>query len=171
MSLTINGVLPIALAVPVCEARRPGNVDAIMSERQTGGKDRWYWLAVTALLAVGVAHWSPALALVHLVCAVRTLQLAFSARSLNAFPVQVNVAFLALVVATNLSAPSTLFITALILAGVRAATGYCAIARLLALLPFNRREPWSLALVKRTFLMPPTSGTTLKDAAEEGARA
>jgi len=71
----------------------------------------------------------------------RTVQLAVAARSLNAFSVQVNTAFLALVVTTNLVAPVELFS--------------------IALLPAHRREPLSLALVKRTLCAPPRHGSIL----------
>ena len=103
--------------------------------------DWWYWLAVTTLLVTGLLHWEPALALLHLICAMRTVQLAVAARSLNAFSVQVNIVFLALVVATNLLAPVELFS--------------------IALLPAHRREPLSLALLKRTLCAPPRHGSIL----------
>lgn len=130
--------------------------------------DRWYWAAVAALLVAGLLRWEPAYALVHLVCATRTVQLAIVKRSLNAFAVQVNVVFLALVVTTNLFAPLVLFSVALLYAGTRTATGYCAIARLLTLLPGNRREPLSFAVVKRTFCARPMPGSILRQTAGDG---
>jgi hypothetical protein len=130
--------------------------------------DWWYWRGVTALLAAGLLYWEPAYALLHLMCATRTVQLAITERSLNAFAVQVNVAFLALVVTTNLFAPIVLFAAALLCAGTRAVTGYCAISRLLALLPGNRREPLSFAMVKRTFCTRPMSGSILRRAGDHG---
>ena len=71
------------------------------------------------------------------------------------------IAFLALVVTTNLVAPVELFSIALLLAGARSVTGYCVIARLLTLLPAHRREPLSLALLKRTLCAPPRHGSIL----------
>ena len=37
-------------------------------------------------------------------------------------------------------------------------TGYCLLARVLSLMPWNRAEPLSAALVARTFFSPPTWG-------------
>lgn len=130
--------------------------------------DWWYWLAVTGLLVTGLLHWSPALALVHLFCAARTVHLAYRERSLNAFAVQVNVVFLVLVLATNLLVPAFFAGLALTCALLRVTFGYCLIARLLALLPVNRNAPLSLALVRRTLFAPPTAGSILSTAV--GAR-
>ncbi|MDH3712932.1 MAG: hypothetical protein OET44_03680 [Gammaproteobacteria bacterium] len=127
--------------------------------------DRWYWLAVTAFLVTGLLYWEAALALCHLVCAARTAQLAIAARGFSTFAVQVNVVFVALVVAGNLFAPAVLFSAALLFAGTHAITGYCAIARLLALLPGNRFQPLSFALVKSTLCAPPMSGSILRQVA------
>jgi len=36
--------------------------------------------------------------------------------------------------------------------------GYCPLARLMSLMPWNRRETLSTGLLKRTFLSPPSRG-------------
>ena len=40
--------------------------------------------------------------------------------------------------------------------------GYCTMARLVSLLPWNRKEPFSFELVKRTFLSVPVRGNILQ---------
>ena len=40
--------------------------------------------------------------------------------------------------------------------------GYCPLARMLSLLPWNRRQPLSVALVRRTFLSAPVSGSIVE---------
>ncbi|MDH3452254.1 MAG: hypothetical protein OEN20_07510, partial [Gammaproteobacteria bacterium] len=68
----------------------------------------------------------------------------------------------------NLFAPQALFATALVLAGARVATGYCAIARLLALLPINRQAPLTWAVVKCTLFAKPIPGSVLQQAMNPG---
>ncbi len=132
-----------------------------MSERLRD-VDWWHWAAVTLLLATGLLGWEPALGLVYLLCAARTVQLALAERSLAAFPVQVNVAFLAILIAAAVVAPRLVFGASLLTAAIHALTGYSVVARLLALLPVNRLEPLSPALVKRTFLTAPVRGSILE---------
>jgi hypothetical protein len=40
--------------------------------------------------------------------------------------------------------------------------GYCTLARCLSLLPWNRSEPLSFALLRRTFLSRPVKGSVLQ---------
>jgi hypothetical protein len=40
--------------------------------------------------------------------------------------------------------------------------GYCATSRTLSLMPWNRTQPFSLELLKRTFLSAPVRGSILK---------
>jgi hypothetical protein len=40
--------------------------------------------------------------------------------------------------------------------------GYCPLARALSLLPWNRRQPLSADLVRRTFLSPPVRGSIVE---------
>ena len=42
--------------------------------------------------------------------------------------------------------------------------GYCTMARLVSLLPWNRSEPFSLLLLQRTFLTRPVRGSILQNA-------
>jgi len=71
---------------------------------------------------------------------------------LAAFPVQVRAAYLALLVAGLY--PPLGFIHWVQLVGTWAMVlvGYCPLARALSLLPWNRSQPLSAALVRRTFV-------------------
>ncbi len=75
------------------------------------------------------------------------------------FPVQVRLAYL-LWVAVGTYLPYMvilMYITTVGLVG-NLFFGYCPLARVLSLMPWNRREPLSVGLLKRTFLSPPSSG-------------
>lgn len=77
----------------------------------------------------------------------------------SAFPVQVRLAYLFWVgVGTYVPGMKfLLYITTLGLVG-NLFFGYCPLARILSLMPWNRNEPLSADLLKRTFLSPPRRG-------------
>ncbi len=123
------------------------------------GLDWWYWLATDLLLIAGVAgnRWgfTPVIAL----GAVQAVHFLLRERSLVAFPVQVRVVYLGLLVA-GLWGPLA-FIHWIQLAGTTAVVtvGYCPLARMLSLLPWNRRAPLSWALVRHAVFSPPVEGS------------
>jgi hypothetical protein len=119
----------------------------------------WWWLATGAALASRLAGWGPGLAAAMGLTALRGLELALRHRSVTAFPVQVRAAYLAILAAGGW--PPLVFLHAMQLAGTTALVvlDYCPLARILSLLPWNRRGPLTLARVKRTFLSPPVNGS------------
>jgi hypothetical protein len=129
----------------------------------------WYWLATAILLAAYIAGLRSA---IFLAIALTLLQLVhFGARygDAAAFPVQVRAAYLGLLAAGLY--PPLAFIHWVQLFGTWAMVlvGYCPLARALSLLPWNRRQPLSAALVRRTFLSPPTPGSIV-DAMNDGQK-
>jgi hypothetical protein len=122
----------------------------------------WYWLVTGVLLAGALAGcplgFAPpvALTLVH------TLHFLAREGSVKAFPVQVRIGYLLWMVA-GLWTPLGFFHWVQ-LAGTTAAVvvDYCPMARLVSLLPWNRRLPLTLPLVVGTFLRPPVRGSILE---------
>lgn len=121
----------------------------------------WYWLVTMALLAGALAGcplgFAPAIGLTL----VQILHFRLREGSLKAFPVQVRTGHLLWMLA-GLWAPLGFFHW-IQLAGTTAAVlvDYCPMARMLSLLPWNRRQPFGLRLVVRTFLRPPVRGSVL----------
>ncbi len=78
---------------------------------------------------------------------------------ISAFPVQVRLAYFAWVaIGTYVPFMEILmYITILGLAS-NLFLGYCPLARMLYLLPWNTEEPFSVDLLKRVFLSPPVAG-------------
>lgn len=78
---------------------------------------------------------------------------------LDPFPVQVRLAYFAWVAAGTyvLCMEILMWITTVGLAA-NLIVGYCPLARMMTLLPWNRNEGISWSLVKRTFLSAPTEG-------------
>jgi hypothetical protein len=75
------------------------------------------------------------------------------------FPVQVRLAYL-LWVAVGTYVPYMVFLMYITLVGLAANLflGYCPLARMVGLLPWNRQEKLSLDLLRRVFLSAPVSG-------------
>jgi hypothetical protein len=122
----------------------------------------WYWLGLVALLAGAIAESSLALALALALGAVQSIHFAVRERSLTAFRVQVKLVYLGLLVAGLW--PPLVALHPAMLAGttVRVAFDYCLLARTLSLMPWNRRQPLTLALVWRTYATPPVKGSILQ---------
>jgi len=120
----------------------------------------WYWAVTAVLLVVGLAGRFEAFYLAVALSAVQTVHFRLREGSFTAFPVQVRVAYTALLLLA-LWIPWLFWIPAI---GTPAQVlfGYCALARCLSLLPWNRREPLSWALVRRTFLSRPARGNILQ---------
>jgi hypothetical protein len=113
----------------------------------------WYWFLTLCLLGTGIFGWPAGINLAILLCVVQIGHVIWLTRDVTAFPVQVRVAYLAMLVA-GLWGESFQWIHWMQLAGTtaRVLVGYCLLARTLSLAPWNRRQPVSLALIQRTFL-------------------
>ena len=112
----------------------------------------WYWFLTVGLLGAGLFGWPAGIYVAILLCGVQIGHVIWLARDLTAFPVQVRVAYLAMLIA-GLWGPLQ-WIHWMQLAGTtaRVLVGYCLLARILSLAPWNLRPPLSLALIRRTFL-------------------
>lgn len=116
----------------------------------------WWWLVIDLLLATSLLVDRRILAAVFAVAAAQVVLFA-RASGWTSFPAQVRIAYLGLLL-IGLWHPAG-FIHWIQLAGTTAMVlfGYCLLARCLSLLPFNRIEPLSAALVMRTFFAPPVA--------------
>jgi len=121
----------------------------------------WYWLTTGLFLAGALFGWplgfTPAIGLTL----VQTLHYLSREGSVSAFPVQVRVGYLAWMLA-GLWGPLG-FMQWIQLIGTTASVlvDYCPMARMLSLLPWNRRSPLSFPLLRRIFLHPPVRSSIL----------
>lgn len=122
----------------------------------------WYWLATVVVLAEGLLGWPLGFMPVIALGVLQSAHFLVREQSARALSVQVRVTYLGLLL-TGLWAPLG-FIHWLLLAGtiVIVLFDYCALARVLSLLPWNRHEALNLRLVARTFLTPPVKGSILQ---------
>jgi hypothetical protein len=121
----------------------------------------WYW-AITTFLLVGVlAGYNECLQAVIALNIVQVGHFIYREKSVTAFPVQVRVVYLGMIFAAQAPYMTWIFWWQLIGTTAMISFGYCFLARLLSLLPWNRQESYSLDMVKRTFLTPPEKNNIL----------
>lgn len=121
-----------------------------------------YWAVTDVLLIAAVLGWEPGFATAIGLNAVQAIHFMLRERGLTAFPVQVRVSYLGLLLAGQWE--PLYFVYFIQIAGTTAMVlfDYCPLARFLSLMPWNRREPFSLALLRRTVFSPPVRGNILQ---------
>jgi len=123
---------------------------------------RTYWLATAVSLAVGLLFWPPVLFLAMAATLAHSLHFMVHAPEITAFPMQVRIGFLGLLILTQ--APYFEWVNWIQLAGTTAllTTGYCPLARILSLMPWNRSRPMSWKLFATAIVSPPVDGSILQ---------
>jgi hypothetical protein len=122
----------------------------------------WYWAATSVLLIAGLAGWPEAFYLAAGLSAWQIIHFRFREGSLTAFPVQVRIVYTALLLSALWEPMRWLFWVPAIGTPAQVLFGYCTLARCLSLLPWNRLEPLTWQLVRRTFFSPPVKGSILQ---------
>lgn len=121
----------------------------------------WLWLASAILLAVWLAGVAWAFGALLALSGFQVAWFRGREGSFDAFPVQVRMAYGLLVLCTGWEPLHWLAYVPAVGTWAQVVFGYCALARLLSLASWNRREPLSWALVWRTFTAPPTAGSVV----------
>jgi hypothetical protein len=122
----------------------------------------WYWLASVALLVAGLAGGPLGFAPVIALNLVQALHFLLREGRVGAFPVQVRLAYLGLLLAGQWQPLQVVYWVQLLGTSAMVLFDYCPLARCLSLMPWNRRAPLSVGLVLRTFLSPPVRGNILQ---------
>lgn len=122
----------------------------------------WYWLATALALTASVrgAPWGFPCALG--LSALHLGHWAWRQRSATSFAVQVRLGYLLLLAMLALPRLQSLCWLPALGTWVSVLFDYCAMARAVSLLPWNRSEALSPWLVWRTFLSPPVTGCIVK---------
>ena len=122
----------------------------------------WYWLFTTLLLTGAVAGNALSLQAVIGLNIVQLVHFVLREKSVTAFPVQVRLTYLGLLFLSQ--APYMIWILWWQLIGTAAMvlTGYCFLARCMSLMPWNKTEDYSIALIKRTFFSAPVKGNVMQ---------
>ncbi len=122
----------------------------------------WYWAATVPLLAAGLAGYDAGFMGAALLTAIQVVHFSYREGSATAFPVQVRIAYLGLLVLAQWHPFYWVYWLQLIGTTAMVLCGYCLLARVMSLLPWNRTEPFTLKLLARTFFSAPVPGNILQ---------
>lgn len=124
--------------------------------------DWWYWFATACLLTTGVAGYATGFVLAIGLSGMQLIHFTMREHSLSAFTVQVRFWFLILVLAAWPEPMQIVYWLPVAGTWARSIFGYCAMARLLSLMPWNRRVPFTFGLLMRTFFSRPVRGSIMQ---------
>jgi len=122
----------------------------------------WYWLVTVGFLTAGVSGWPTGFTLAISLTVFQLVHFTIRERSLTAFPIQVRLGYLLLLLIALPENLRLIYWIPTIGTWVQVLFGYCTMARTVSLLPWNREEAFSPALLKRTFLSAPVRGNILQ---------
>jgi hypothetical protein len=121
----------------------------------------WYWLASSLSLWLALTINPAAFNVALLIGAFQLLHYIIAERSVTAFPVQIRIGYLCVLLTAVPEAYQWILWIPAIGTTLRVLTGYCIMARNLMLLPFNRQEKLTLHFIKTAYLTPPVQGNVL----------
>lgn len=121
-----------------------------------------YWLATAMLLTLGLAGWAKGVTAAIVLTAVQLVHFAHRVQGRDTFPLQVRVLYFAALLLGLWPPLAFLHVVQLVGVWANVLVGYCLAARLLSLMPWNRRVPLSVRLIVWTFLSPPAEGSILE---------
>jgi len=122
----------------------------------------WYWLVTVCFLTTGVAGWSMGFFVAIGVTIFQMIHYIIRERGITAFPVQVRVGYLILLLIALPEPLQLIYWIPTIGTWAQLIFGYCAMARIVSLMPWNRKEKLSLNLVWHKFFSAPVKGSILQ---------
>lgn len=118
----------------------------------------WYWLVTAGLLTYGVlAHSSGYMFAIGLTL-FQLIHFIIREKSITSFPIQVRAWYLLLLIVALPEPLQLIFWIPTIGTWAQVLFGYCAMARCVSLLPWNRTDSFSFALMQKTFFSKPVRG-------------
>jgi hypothetical protein len=118
----------------------------------------WVWLVTVLLLAAGLAGHPAGIAAAIGLSVAQSAFFLWKHRSFAPYSVQIRVAYTAFLIAYLPPILHWLYWVPMLGTLALLLFGYCLMARLLSLMPWNRREPLTARLLLRTFFTPPVLG-------------
>lgn len=119
----------------------------------------WYWLVTAGLLTFGVSGNQAGFSLAIGLTIIQLIHFVFRERNITAFPVQVRFWYLMLILVAWVEPLQWIYWIPAIGTWAQVIVGYCAMARCVSLLPWNRSEQLSLALLRKTIFSCPVRGS------------
>lgn len=118
----------------------------------------WYWLATLPLLMYGLSEGEWGFVPVVVLCMVQVLHFLLRTGSLAAFPVQVRLAYLGMLLPGLWDMGHVIHWLQLIGTSAMVLVNYCPLARMMALMPWNRKQPLRWPLLKQALFSAPIEG-------------
>ncbi len=122
----------------------------------------WYWLMTVGFLTAGVSGWTTGFLFAIGLTVFQLIHFTIRERSVTAFPIQVRLGYFLLLLIALPENLQLIYWVPMIGTWAQVLFGYCTMARMVSLLPWNRKDGFSLALLKRTFLSAPVRGNILQ---------
>ncbi len=119
----------------------------------------WYWLVTAMLLTLGVFGNEVGFILALGLTSFQLFHYIIREKSIRAFPVQVRFWYLLLLLVSIPEIMQWLYWVPCIGTWAQILFGYCAMARMVSLWPWNRDEVFTLKLLTKTFLSRPVKGS------------
>ncbi len=119
----------------------------------------WYWLVSAVLLTIGLLGNYLGFILVIALTVFQLIHYIIREKSIKAFPVQVRFWYLMLLIVSLPEVMRWLYWIPCVGTWAQITFGYCAMARLVSLWPWNREEKISLKYLLKTFLSRPMKGS------------
>ena len=115
----------------------------------------WAWTLTAILLTIGLLGQPVAFIAAMVVTVVQCMVMVVREKSVLAFAVQIRIAYLLLLMICFVPEMRWLYWLPTVGTFALVIFGYCLMARMLSLLPWNRQEAFSADLMRRTFLSRP----------------
>ena len=127
----------------------------------------WYWLVTATLLSIGMGVNDSGLFMAIGLTVIQLMHYVYRERSVKSFPVQVRFWYLLLLIVALPESLRWIFWIPTIGTWAQVIFGYCAMARCVSLWPWNRNEPFTIALINKTFFSMPVRGSVQQGFAEQ----
>ena len=119
----------------------------------------WYWLVTASLLTLGIAGNELGFLLAIGLTIFQLIHFIVREASITCFPVQVRFWYLMLLFVAWIDFMQWLYWVPTIGTWAQIIFGYCTMARLVSLFPWNREESFTFNLCKKTFFSKPVRGS------------
>ena len=130
-------------------------------------KGWWYWLVTVIFLTAGVSGYADGFMYAIGITIIQLVHYTLSEKSLTSFPVQVRMGYLLLLLVALIEPLRWLFWVPTIGTWAQIIFGYCTMARIVSLMPWNSDERMTLTLLVKTFFSPPVRGSVKQGFAEK----
>ena len=118
-----------------------------------------YWLLTVIFLGVGLFIWPKAILIAIAINLIHSIHFVLRKRGITSFPMQVRLGYLGLLILGLVQLFSWIHWVQLIGGIIMLTTGYCPMARMLSLFPWNRNKAMSWNLLQTILLTPPVTGS------------